>query len=138
MKYGTIVQISESVVDVKFEQGQLPRVRESVVVSAGVKCWVMEVAQHLGNSTVRCVLLTKNDGLTRGMMAGHSCQIQRSGEAFIGKAQDWKSGRQRRKCWKPGSRQSICCVHTPKAERSVCLQVPDTVKERSPGSSSVT
>ena len=69
MKYGTIVQISESVVDVKFEQGQLPRVRESVVVSAGVKCWVMEVAQHLGNSTVRCVLLTKNDGLTRGMMA---------------------------------------------------------------------
>lgn len=44
MKYGTIVQISESVVDVKFEQGQLPRVRESVVVSASVKCWVMEVA----------------------------------------------------------------------------------------------
>ena len=69
MNFGTVVQISQAMVDVRFERGQLPKVREAVVVTSGSQYWAMEVAQHLGNSTVRCVLLTKGDGLTRGMMA---------------------------------------------------------------------
>ena len=67
MKYGSIVQISGPVVDVRFEQGHLPQIREALTVSFNGEQRVMEVAQHMGNDTVRCILLAGSEGLARGM-----------------------------------------------------------------------
>ena len=67
MKYGSIVQISGPVVDVKFQQGSLPKIREALTVSLDGAQRVMEVAQHIGNDTVRCILLAGSEGLCRGM-----------------------------------------------------------------------
>ena len=67
MKYGSIVQISGPVVDVRFEQNSLPRIREALTVSLNGEQRVMEVAQHIGHDTVRCILLAGSEGLSRGM-----------------------------------------------------------------------
>ena len=67
MKYGSIVQISGPVVDVKFQQGSLPKIREALTVSLDGAQRVMEVAQHIGNDTVRCIMLAGSEGLCRGM-----------------------------------------------------------------------
>ena len=67
MKYGSIVQISGPVVDVRFEAGSLPRIREALTVSVNGEQRVMEVAQHIGDDMVRCVLLAGSEGLSRGM-----------------------------------------------------------------------
>ena len=67
MKYGRIVQISGPVVDVRFEQGSLPKIREALTVSLNGEQRVMEVEQHMGSDVVRCILLAGSEGLTRGM-----------------------------------------------------------------------
>ena len=65
---GNIVQISGSVVDVKFDQGHLPRIKEAIKVNlADGEEGVMEVAQHIGNDTVRCIMLASSMGLYKGM-----------------------------------------------------------------------
>lgn len=66
---GKIVQISGSVVDVEFEQGQLPKINEAITVTLNNKERVMEVAQHIGHHTVRCIMLAESEGLARGMEA---------------------------------------------------------------------
>ena len=53
--------------DVKFQQGSLPKIREALTVSLDGAQRVMEVAQHIGNDTVRCILLAGSEGLCRGM-----------------------------------------------------------------------
>ncbi|MDR3728274.1 MAG: F0F1 ATP synthase subunit beta [Oscillospiraceae bacterium] len=67
MKYGSIVQLSGPRVDVKFRQGSLPTIRGALTVSLDGAQRVMEVAQHIGNDTVRCILLAGSEGLCRGM-----------------------------------------------------------------------
>ena len=67
MNYGNIVRISGPVVDVRFEDGHLPRIREALSVSVGGEQRIMEVAQHIGHDTVRCILLAGSEGLSRGM-----------------------------------------------------------------------
>ena len=67
MNHGSIVQISGPVVDVRFETGSLPRIREALTVCVDGKERVMEVARHMGSDTVRCVLLAGSEGLSRGM-----------------------------------------------------------------------
>lgn len=64
---GRIVQISGSVVDVAFEKGNLPRIREALTVSLNQRTRVMEVAQHIGGNAVRCIMLSESEGLFRGM-----------------------------------------------------------------------
>ena len=64
---GKIVQISGSVVDVVFEKGKLPRIKEALTVSVDHTTRVMEVAQHVGGNTVRCIMLSESEGLSRGM-----------------------------------------------------------------------
>lgn len=64
---GKIVQISGSVVDVAFEKGKLPKIKEALTVSLQGKNRVMEVAQHIGDNTVRCIMLSESEGLSRGM-----------------------------------------------------------------------
>ena len=64
---GTIVQVMGPVVDVSFPSGQLPGVKEALTVEVGGVQQVMEVAQHVGNDTVRCIMLSPSEGLGRGM-----------------------------------------------------------------------
>ena len=67
MSTGKIVQISGSVIDVAFEKGKIPKIREALKVSLNGKTCVMEVAQHTGNGVVRCIMLSESEGLCRGM-----------------------------------------------------------------------
>ncbi len=67
MNYGSIVQISGPVVDVRFERGKLPRIREALTVEVDGSERVMEVAQHIGGDTARCIMLSGSEGLARGM-----------------------------------------------------------------------
>lgn len=64
---GKIVQVSGSVVDVIFESGQIPKIKEALTVTVGTQKRVMEVAQHIGDNTVRCIMLAESEGLSRGM-----------------------------------------------------------------------
>lgn len=64
---GKIVQVSGPVVDVEFEDNNLPFIKDALyVIINGKKC-VMEVSQHIGNSTVRCIMLAASEGLCRDM-----------------------------------------------------------------------
>lgn len=67
MNTGKIIQVSGPVVDVAFQKGQLPRIREALTVEVEGKTKTMEVSQHLGDSRARCVVLAASDGISRGM-----------------------------------------------------------------------
>ena len=65
MTKGKIVQVSGPVVDVEFEYTDLPHIKDALEVdNHGTKC-VMEVAQHIGDNVVRCIMLASSDGLCR-------------------------------------------------------------------------
>ncbi len=68
MNKGKIVQVLGPVVDVEFAEGSdLPRIKDALeVINEGKRC-VMEVAQHMGNSTVRCIMLASSEGLCKDM-----------------------------------------------------------------------
>lgn len=62
---GKIVQVTGPVVDVKFTDGALPKLREELFVECKGERRAMEVAQHVGDGTVRCVMLGASEGLRR-------------------------------------------------------------------------
>ena len=64
---GRIVQISGSVIDVRFDKGQLPRIKDALKVNTSDGTRVMEVAQHIGDDMVRCIMLASSDGMSKGM-----------------------------------------------------------------------
>lgn len=66
MTVGKITAVNGSVVDVEFK-GELPALREALTVIVGKRPRVMEVAQHTGHSTVRCIMLSQSEGLSLGM-----------------------------------------------------------------------
>ena len=67
---GKITQIVGAVLDVKFKEGELPEINEAIRIKRtdGSEL-VVEVAQHLGDDTVRCIAMGPTDGLMRGMDA---------------------------------------------------------------------
>ena len=67
---GEITQIISAVIDIKFAEGNLPEINSAINIKTkdGGKL-VVEVAQHLGDDTVRCIALGPTDGLVRGMEA---------------------------------------------------------------------
>ena len=67
---GKITQVISAVLDIKFPQGGLPEINDAIEITTkdgGVL--TVEVAQHLGDDTVRCIALGPTDGLVRGMDA---------------------------------------------------------------------
>lgn len=67
---GKIVQIVGVVLDVKFEnESSLPNLLNALVIKLGDQEIVAEVAQHIGDDTVRCISMSATDGLVRGMEA---------------------------------------------------------------------
>ena len=76
---GKIVGISGPVIDVSFEKGSLPKIREELYVSISEDDKrVMEAAQHIGSGIVRCIMLGPSEGLSRGLdvvASGHSIEV---------------------------------------------------------------
>jgi len=74
MNLGTVVQVIGPVVDVVFEEGKLPTIMNALTITNPAinddeDNLIIEVAQHLGDNTVRCVAMDITDGLVRGMKA---------------------------------------------------------------------
>lgn len=67
MTKGKIVQVMGPVVDVEFTDQDLPSMKDALIVEVNGKKRVMEVAQHIGNHTVRCIMLASSDGLYKDM-----------------------------------------------------------------------
>ncbi len=67
---GKITQVISAVLDVKFDSGKLPEIHEAINIAREKgETLVVEVAQHLGDDTVRCIAMGSTDGLRRGMEA---------------------------------------------------------------------
>lgn len=64
---GKIIRILGPVVDVAFSEGDLPPLNEAMTAETKAGKQVMEVAQHMGNRVVRCIMLTPSEGLSRGL-----------------------------------------------------------------------
>lgn len=67
MKDGKIIQVMGPVVDVQFEDNDLPYIKDALEVDVNDEKRIMEVAQHIGNNTVRCIMLSASEGLFRDM-----------------------------------------------------------------------
>ncbi len=68
-KCGTVVQIMGPVLDIRFEEGNLPQLLNAIHVVHGKDTIVAEVAQHIGDNVVRCIAMSSTDGLQRGVEA---------------------------------------------------------------------
>lgn len=67
MKKGRIVQVMGPVVDVEFEDNDIPYIRHALLVENNGRQETMEVAQHIGNNTVRCIMMAASEGLHKDM-----------------------------------------------------------------------
>ena len=86
MSYGKIVQVMGPVVDVKFD-GDLPKIKDALEVENEGKKAVMEVAQHIGDGIVRCIMLAASEGLYKDMQVlatGDSIKVP-IGEKTLGR-----------------------------------------------------
>ncbi|ODV93866.1 hypothetical protein PACTADRAFT_45761 [Pachysolen tannophilus NRRL Y-2460] len=63
---GKVRSVIGAVVDVQFEQGELPAILNALEIQAGNGKLVLEVAQHLGENTVRTIAMDGTEGLVRG------------------------------------------------------------------------
>ena len=67
---GIVAQVIGPVLDIKFNDGELPQLLSAIEVDNGSdKKLVVEVAQHIGDDVVRCIAMSSTDGLTRGAKA---------------------------------------------------------------------
>ena len=63
---GSVSQVMGPVVDVRFEEGGLPAIYNALKIPNGNKTLTVEVAQHIGDNTARCIAMSSTDGLKRG------------------------------------------------------------------------
>ena len=68
-KIGTVVQIIGPVLDIKFPTEELPNLLNAIEIEHDGRKIVVEVSQHVGNDTVRCIGVSSTDGLVRGIKA---------------------------------------------------------------------
>jgi F-type H+-transporting ATPase subunit beta len=66
---GTVVQIIGAVLDIKFPPEHLPNLLNAIEIEHEGKKLTVEVAQHIGDDTVRCIAMGSTDGLVRGLPA---------------------------------------------------------------------
>ncbi len=64
---GVVSQVMGPVVDVRFEEGHLPAIFNALTIPKGEKTLTVEVAQHIGDNTARCIAMSSTDGLKRGV-----------------------------------------------------------------------
>ena len=65
MHTGKVAQVMGPVVDVRFDEGGLPPIHQALTVMIGERKLTCEVAQHIGDNTVRCIAMASTDGLQR-------------------------------------------------------------------------
>lgn len=145
---GTIAQVLGPIVDVEFKDGKLPAINDALTVQLNGAEQVMEVAQHVGGNTVRCIMLSPSEGLGRGVEVtasgapievpvGEKClgrMFNVLGHAIDGReevtdSEKWSIHREPPNSWirapwfrfrRPASRSSTCWPPTPAAVRSAC------------------
>ncbi|MBR4769632.1 MAG: F0F1 ATP synthase subunit beta [Clostridia bacterium] len=66
---GHVTQVIGPVVDVRFEDGELPALNHAIEIDRQGKRLVVEVSQHIGDGSVRCIAMSSTDGLVRGAEA---------------------------------------------------------------------
>ena len=62
---GKVSQVMGPVVDVRFEKGELPAIYNALTIPIGDRALTVEVAQHIGDNTARCIAMSSTDGLKR-------------------------------------------------------------------------
>ncbi|HTL70640.1 MAG TPA: F0F1 ATP synthase subunit beta [Candidatus Eisenbacteria bacterium] len=66
---GRVIQVIGPTVDLRFDAASLPNNLDAIVIKTAKDEITVEVAQHLGNNSVRCIALSSTDGIVRGMEA---------------------------------------------------------------------
>ena len=69
MNTGIVKRIIGPVIDIKFEDSEMPQLLDAIKIKTEDHVVVAEVAQHVGDSTVRCIALSSTDGMRRGLKA---------------------------------------------------------------------
>ena len=64
---GKVIQVMGPVVDVRFNEGELPEIYNALKIDNNGKTLTVEVAQHIGDNTARCIAMASTDGLKRGV-----------------------------------------------------------------------
>ena len=66
---GMVMRVTGPVVDILFNNGEIPDIFHAVTIENGGQTFVLEVSQHLGDGVVRCISMHSTDGLSRGLDA---------------------------------------------------------------------
>ena len=66
---GKVIQVMGAVLDIRFQEGELPSLLNAISIQLGDTELIAEVAQQLGDDVVRCIAMSSTDGLVRGMEA---------------------------------------------------------------------
>ena len=69
MNTGIVKRIIGPVIDIQFEDSEMPQLLDAIKIQMEDHVVVAEVAQHVGDSTVRCIALSSTDGMKRGLKA---------------------------------------------------------------------
>ncbi len=92
MNEGKVIQVTGPVVDVEFQEGELPAILTALLITNPAiddteDNLVVEVAQHLGDNLVRCIAMDVTDGLVRGMPVKNSGKpiMMPAGDATLGR-----------------------------------------------------
>ncbi|MDD3393625.1 MAG: F0F1 ATP synthase subunit beta [Clostridia bacterium] len=87
MNKGKIIRVLGPVVDVEFDNGKLPMIKDALELTNEGKRLVMEVASDIGNNIVRCIMLASSEGLVKGMevTASGSCIKVPVGKETLGR-----------------------------------------------------
>ena len=83
---GTVVQITGPVLDIKFAADALPKLLNAITIDNHGQIITVEVAQHIGQDTVRCIAMESTDGLVRGMKAVDTGTSRRSRTRSAGRS----------------------------------------------------
>ena len=84
---GKVVQVTGAVLDIRFNEGELPALLNAIEIDVDGRRLVAEVAQQIGDDVVRCIAMSSTDGLVRGADAvdtGSSITVP-VGEACLGR-----------------------------------------------------
>ena len=69
MNVGKVIQIMGAVLDIRFDKGDIPPLKNAIKIESGNITLISEVAQQMGDRIVRCIAMGPTDGLTRGLDA---------------------------------------------------------------------
>ena len=67
LRTGKVTQVMGPVVDARFNEGELPAIHNALTIPVGERTLTVEVAQHIGDNTARCIAMSSTDGLQRGV-----------------------------------------------------------------------